>query len=54
MGTLATLKDTTDPVVLKMKKFKAETGKEMDASANYQYRCSICESYVGDKTKHCG
>ena len=46
--------DSTDPLVHNYRRL-LETGQLSVLDAKYlEYNCSICNTYVGSKTKHCG
>jgi hypothetical protein len=54
---LATKSDTTDALVIRYRKLKAinqNYNGELEEQEGYEYRCSVCESYVESHTKHCG
>ena len=46
--------DSTDPIVYKYRTLRRQ-GRESDIDPTmFPYKCGICNSYVGSKTKHCG
>ncbi len=52
LGFKATNANTTDPLILLTRELKAKN--QFVESYDYSFRCSICKSYVGENTKHCG
>jgi palmitoyltransferase len=37
-----------------MERAAKKLGKELEENEELEYYCDVCESYVGDRSKHCG
>lgn len=52
-GIFATVIDPTDEQIWLEHKAK-KMGKELEVNDELEYFCDVCDSYVGDWSKHCG
>lgn len=52
-GGYATTVDPTDENI-RFSRIAKKKGKEMEETDEYEYYCDVCQSYVGDRSKHCG
>jgi hypothetical protein len=52
LAVRATKVDPIDPIITIMRQLK-EKG-EHNYDHDYIFRCSLCDSWVGQQTKHCG
>jgi hypothetical protein len=37
-----------------MERLAKKKGKELEVNEELEYYCDVCESYVGERSKHCG